>query len=197
LALSKLFSIADLTQAAKVSNTDVPQSAAQCIKFMTMHMQRIESIKQLTHIPEEDELVLLFTLKSFNAFTFIPYLIKEVGYIDRLIVSTYSINRRIIDSMLRYQDKGKIGSIKIYISDSIRYRLPKVVDHLNASIADRAVEVIYTWIHAKISLVEISGSRFTVSGSGNWGENAQYEQYFFLSNPDCYEFYKSALHELE
>ena len=170
------------------------------IEFLSIHSRKIESIKHLTgHLPEENELMILWTIKSFNAFTFIPYIIKEVGPIEFLTVTTYSINRRIIDAMIRLLDKGKINKIEIFISDSIKYRMPKVVDYLNGLILTRGqqISIVYAWVHAKVTLVKVQEQFFTIAGSGNWGENAQYEQYFFLSNPQAYDFFrKEAVNDL-
>lgn len=195
---NKLFSIEDL--GGTLQKTDDFKAHAKSIQFLNIHASKINSIKNLTgKLPEENELMILWTMKSFNAFTFIPYLIKYVGPIDFLTVTTYSINKRIIDAMIRLIDKGKINRIEIFISDSIKHRMPGVVDHLNGLINLRheQISIVYAWVHAKITLVQIKEEFFTIAGSGNWGENAQYEQYFFLSNKEAYNFFrKEAVNEL-
>ncbi len=163
-------------------------------RFLQLHEQRIETIKDLTgRIPGHGEIFFLWTVNSFNAFTFIPFIIKECGPIQQLILATYSINIRIIDALVRLIDKGLILSVDIFISDSIRSRLPKVYDHLMALVETKPVRVIYSWNHAKIALIQCSDHRFIVEGSGNWGENAQHEQYVFLNNSKVFEFRKNEI----
>ena len=163
-------------------------------RFLQLHEHRIESIKDLAgHPPAAGEMFFLWTVNSFNAFTFIPYIIKESGSIDELILSTYSINIRIIDALIRLIDKCLIASVVIFISDSIRSRLPKVYDHLMALVETRPVRVIYAWNHSKIALIRSGDNYFAVEGSGNWGENAQHEQYVFLNNKRVFEFRKNEI----
>ncbi len=163
-------------------------------RFLQLHEARIESIKDLAgRIPLDGEIFFLWTVNSFNAFTFIPFIIKECGTIQELLLSTYSINIRIIDALVRLIDKGLIKSVDIFISDSIRSRLPKVYDHLMAFVETKPVRVIYSWNHSKIALIRAGDNYFDVEGSGNWGENAQHEQYVFLNNRNVFEFRKNEI----
>ena len=163
-------------------------------RFLQLHEARIESIKDLAgRIPLDGEIFFLWTVNSFNAFTFIPFIIKECGTIQELLLSTYSINIRIIDALVRLIDKGLVKSVDIFISDSIRSRLPKVYDHLMAFVETKPVRVIYSWNHSKIALIRAGDHYFDVERSGNWGENAQHEQYVFLNNKNVFEFRKNEI----
>lgn len=159
-------------------------------KFTSMHMLKVNNIKQLIgKLPAPDEILFLWTLNSFNAFTFIPYIIKELGRIDNLVFSTYSINTRIVNSLIRWMDKGKIEHVYIFISDSMKFRMPKVVDLLNSYItAGNKIYVDYDWNHSKVTLIQAKQHHFIIEGSGNFSENAQYEQYVFLNNMNVYNF---------
>ena len=140
-------------------------------------------------MPEKGEFFAIWTMKSFNAFTFITYLISEMKKLDKVILSTYSINRRIIDSLIKKIDQHKIGTVDILISDSMKYRMPKVVDHLNAQLKKRKnIKVSYAWNHSKITLINAGGNYFVIEGSGNWSENAQFEQYLFFNDKRLYDF---------
>lgn len=160
-------------------------------QFFICHEHKVSSIKELIgHPPTPGEAIFIWTDKSFNAFTFIPFSIKEYGKIDRLILSTYSINNRIIDSLMRYIDKGKILSVDIFISETIRHRLPRAVDQIEAIVRSRPeiIRVGYGWNHSKVTLINAGGQHFVVEGSGNWSENARNEQYIFLNSHQVYEF---------
>lgn len=68
--------------------------------FLNTHEERVERIKHLAGgLPSPGEIFFLWTINSFNAFTFIPFIFQHCGTIDELILSTYSINIRIIDAL--------------------------------------------------------------------------------------------------
>jgi hypothetical protein len=189
---NRFFSIEDLDKKTVIKNPD--KSGSMVEKFLQIHGEKIESIKQLTgRIPEENEIFFLWTVNSFNAFTFIPFIIKEAGTIFELIISTYSINLRIIEALIKLMDSGKIGWVSIYISDSIRGRLPKVYDQLITLAEKYPVDVTYAWNHSKIALIKTQDHYFDVEGSGNWGENAQHEQYIFLNSKSVFDFRKNEI----
>lgn len=168
-------------------------SGALGIQFLDIHNLKLESIKHLLgRLPIENEIFFIWTLKSFNAFTFIPYLIKYAGLIDELIISTYSINKRILAALIKLLDAGKIRQVQINISESIKHRMPTVVDELESAkgLYNQVLKVHYSWVHAKVSLARIGSEKYIVEGSGNWAENAKHEQYIFLKNDSVFEFRK-------
>ena len=163
-------------------------------RFLLLHYARINTVKQLIgKLPQEGHAKFLWTVNSFNAFTFIPLIIKERGTIDELIIATYSINIRIIDALVRLIDRGMITRVEIFISDSIRTRLPRVYDHLMAITEQKPVNVHYAWNHAKFSLIRSGDDHYIVEGSGNFGENAQHEQYVFVKSKTLFEFRKDEI----
>ncbi|HPS61871.1 MAG TPA: hypothetical protein PLK82_02360 [Bacteroidales bacterium] len=182
----------DIEDQYDISNEDKSGLIAE--KFLQLHSERIDSIRSLApRFPREGEIFFLWTVNSFNAFTFIPYIIRHSGVINELILSTYSINIRIIDALIRLIDRDQIQQVDIFISDSIKSRLPKVYDHLMAIIEKKPVRVYFSWNHSKIALIRSGDHYFDVEGSGNWGENAQHEQYVFLNSRNIYEFRKNEI----
>ncbi len=192
---SRFFNINEIDH-EPVDDQQEDKSGILTEKFLAIHTERIENIKKLTSgIPEDGKIAFLWTVNSFNAFTFIPYIISECGIIDELIISTYSINIRIIDALIRLIDRGKILNVDIFISDSIKSRIPKVYEHLSAQVEKRRsiLRVHYAWNHSKIALIRCGDHHFDVEGSGNWGENAQHEQYIFLNSRNVFEFRKNEI----
>lgn len=185
----KAFSLTELNKPTKNDATQ-DKSAVLVDKLLDVHTFKVESLKDLVgNAPEENHFYFMWTLNSFNAFTFIPYTIKNVGAIDELTISTYSINRRIIDSLIRYLNAAKIGKLLLVISDSIKFRLPKIYDYLDALVGKRQdVQVIYAWNHSKIALAKVADQYLCLEGSGNFSENAQYEQYVMTNSRKIYEF---------
>ncbi len=164
-------------------------SSAHREKFLKTHFRKVESIKNLLgDYPSEGEAYFLFTLKSFNAFTFIVYIIKHIGVIDELTFSTYSINERILSSLIKWYDKGQIKAINMIISDSIRHRMPKIKDLLDMYSRNRKMKIAYCWNHSKVTLIKTEDHYFIIEGSGNFSENAMHEQYLFMNSKSVYDF---------
>ena len=191
--MSRLFDLKDIGKKTDVS-TRVINAGFHLAKFLHRHDEKIESVKNLIgRPPVEGEIYFLWTMKSFNAFTFIPYIFKESGIIDELVISTYSINIRIIDALVKYVDQKRILSVVIFISDTIRTHNVKVYDHLMALSEKYPIEIKYCWNHSKVTLMLSDGNYYGVEGSGNFGENAQHEQYIFYNSKEEYEFRKNAI----
>lgn len=185
----------DLEEAPEIRQPVAILSGALIEKFFDIHCEKIESIKALTgRLPNEGEIYFLWTINSFNAFTFIPFLIRESGIITELIISTYSINKRIIDALVKLVDQEKILQVHILISDSVKTLLSGVNDHLVAIVENKKqITVRYAWNHSKIALIRTGDNHFIVEGSGNWGENARHEHYEFLNTKTVYEFRKNEI----
>jgi len=158
-------------------------------RFERLHFFRIRNLKDLCgRLPEEEEVFFIETTKSFNAFTFIVYLIRHAGCVENLFIATYSINDRIISSLVRWKEAGLIGCVEIEISASIKFRMPKVYDRLEQLARTGRVSVRYEWTHRKVSCLRTPAGMFVVEGSGNYGENAMKEQYIFCKSSKVYEF---------
>ncbi|WP_162343217.1 phospholipase D-like domain-containing protein [Cyclobacterium salsum] len=193
----KLF---DLKEIAPVRESAGKEDKAEIhrAKFESKHLAKIASLKNLMgKLPEPGEAFFLYTLKSFNAFTFITYIIKNCGEIEELTFSTYSINERILSSLLRWYDKGSIRKIRMSISESVKHRMPKVFDLIELQRKERNFEVCYCWNHSKVTLIRSQGNYFVIEGSGNFSENAMHEQYVFVNDKQLFEFRNHCLMSLE
>lgn len=190
-----LFDLASLFAAEQPDSTPREEkSTSAAERFDNMHVEKVRSLKQLVgRAPEPGEVLFLWTLNSFNAFTFITYIIKYFGTIRQLIFSTYSINERILTSLIRWYDKGSIDEIYICISDSIKNRVPKVNDQLQAFARGRNITIGYAWNHSKVTLIRTDTHHFVVCGSGNFSENALNEQYIFLNDERIFQFYDDCI----
>lgn len=160
-------------------------------KYLNKHYLKIKSLSEdLLRLPAPEETFYLQTENSFNAFTFIPMIAKQQG-IKELYASTYSINIRVIESLIELHDSGLVEQITLMISDSLIKRNPTTYDLLSALIKSRAnMKVNYTWNHSKVSLIKTEFSSYVIEGSGNWSENALYEQYVFTNSKEVFEFRK-------
>ena len=171
--------------------SEVDASELFISKYLNKHYLKIKNLSDdLLRLPSPEEIFFLQTDNSFNAFTFIP-LIAKLQSIKELYASTYSINIRVIKSLIELHDAGLVEQITLLISDCLRKRNPTTYDLLSALILSRPnIKVIYSWNHSKISLLRTDSNDYVIEGSGNWSENAFYEQYAFSNSKDVFEFRK-------
>lgn len=188
-----LFDIAETTgQDSQPART----SGLMAERFLRIQSYKIVSLKELIKkLPDENEIYFIWTTSSFTGFTFIPMLINECGIIDELTLATFSINKRILNALVKLIADGKILKVNMLISDALPYQLPKVFEHLKSVLSNHDnITVRYGWNHAKIACIRIGDEKFVVEGSGNWGENAQHEQYVFTRCKNIYEFRKNEIY---
>jgi hypothetical protein len=189
--MSKLFSINDVTPAVEFRKE---KSSVLSEKFEKQCDFKIENLKQLLgKFPEKDEILFLWSIKSFNAFTFIPYILSLFDSISELVITTYSIDIPTIDEISKYLETGRILNISFFISDSANFRIPKVMDHLNQFMVnfENRASVRFSWNHSKVTLIKTGNHHFVFEGSGNFSTNSRHEQYIFLDSEKVYNFRKN------
>lgn len=167
-------------------------------KYINKHFQKIAYLQRdLLRLPSEEEFFFLQTDNSFNAFTFIPFIAKQTT-IKHLHVCTYSISRRVIDAFIEMYDQGFVDAVTLMISDSLIKRNPTTIELLASMAESRGnFEVLFSWSHAKVSLLETENAFYGIEGSGNFSENAHYEQYLFFNSKQTYEFRKKLFTEVK
>lgn len=160
-------------------------------KYIAAHYQKISSLENdLMRVPTPEEFFFLQSDTAFNAFTFIPFVAKTYP-IKELYASTYSISRKVIDALVELHDKGMIEQVTLLISDSMIKRNPVTIDNLMGICSSRPnFKALYAWSHAKVCLLKTHDFHFVIEGSGNWAENAHYEQYVFANSKGLYDFRK-------
>lgn len=187
--MTKFFNISKLK-----SPDPAPEDKSAILRqrFIELHDMKLKNVQALLgKVPEPDEIFFLWTVNSFNAFTFIPWLINHHKHVHELVISTYSINSKIINALTGFIDNALVDSVYILISDSAKFRIPKVVDHLN-QIADShtAFSVRYAWNHSKVTLIRAADHHYVIEGSGNFSENSRHEQYIIIDSKQVFDFRK-------
>ena len=157
--------------------------------FESVVCMKVQNLRELCgRLPMENEAFFIETYKSFTAFAFIVYLMKHTGHVNHLYVATYSTNARVINSILRYREKGWLGSIHFHVSETLKFRMPQVFEHLRQLAADGVIKLTFGWSHKKVACVDTPQGQFVIEGSGNYGENALEEQYVFINSKEVYDF---------
>ncbi len=190
-----LFTLEDLRPKFATGELEQGKEAALTASFLALHRRKIENVKQLAgKLPVWNEGLFLWTDRSFNAFTFIPFVIAEEGVIEEVLITTYSLSIEILDALCQLLDDKKLLQVDLFISDSLRHRIPKTADHLQRIVGQRSnLRASFAWNHSKIILLKTSWSWFVVEGSGNFAKNAQFEQYAIFNSKELYEFRKQCI----
>ena len=158
-------------------------------KYLAKHFQKVSKLEEdLLRVPTADEFFFLQSESSFNAFDFLLLIVKREP-IKHCYASTYSISRRVIESLIELHDAGLIEQLTLFISDSMIKRNPVTIDNLMAMAKERPnLKVLYAWSHAKVCLMQTHDNWYCVEGSGNWSDNAHYEQYLFANCKGLFDF---------
>lgn len=183
--MSRLFDIKALSEPTASEKL----SEMYASKFLVFHFEKLKSLEEnLKRLPTPEEIFFLQSDNAFNAFTFIPFIARHHP-IKELFASTYSISRKVIDALIELHDRGMIEQVTLMISDSMIKRNPTTIENLMAMASTRPnMKVLYAWSHAKVCLMKTHDNYFVIEGSGNWSENAQYEQYVLTNSKGVYDF---------
>ncbi|KAA6348999.1 hypothetical protein EZS27_003599 [termite gut metagenome] len=159
-------------------------------RFENQMAFKVNTLKELCgRLPQTGEIFFIETTKSFTAFTFIVHVLKHAGRLEHLYIATYSTNERIINALLRWREKGLIGTIHLHVSETLKFRMPAIFERLTALRDNHIIKLTFAWSHKKVTGIQTAaGEYYVVEGSGNYGENALEEQYVFLQNKQIYEF---------
>lgn len=183
-----LFNIEDLKGSSK-DGSDRKQSATMKV-FEKKHCQAVNNIGELISPPSPGEIYFIWSLRSFNAFSFIKYFLEHKGPIDDLIITSYNMSRIIITALMRLLDENQVKHLTLFLSDAAKNLFPKSYIELMEQGTKRPdkMKFHYAWNHSKIALIKISDDYYVLEGSGNFSENSRHEQYLLTNDKELYEF---------
>lgn len=192
----RLFDISERKEEAQASSLGLHGKYVS--KYLLAHYQKVEAVKKdISRLPEAEEFFFLQSNNAFNAFTFIPVVLEQASCRE-MFVTTYSINKRVLNALVELHKSGGIDQITLLISDTILQRNPMVSDLLSAVNKQYAnINILFAWVHAKVCLIKTDSSYYVVEGSGNWSENAYYEQYVLANSKGLYDFRKKLFTEVQ
>lgn len=193
--MNKFFKLPD-ADANKVPKTS--PSGSFVSKYLAAHYQKVDAVKKdIKRLPEREEFFFLQSDNSFNAFTFIP-VVLEHSSAKHLYATTYSINKRVINALVELHRNGLVDQITLLVSDTLLRRNPVTTDLLAAVNREYAnINVLFAWVHAKVCLIETKTEHYVIEGSGNWSENAYYEQYLFANSANLFAFRKKLITDVQ
>lgn len=173
------------------------KSAAKLVAYENLQTSKIKIIQENIPVPPKPgEVIFCYTTNQFNTMAFIVWIIRTIGKIRSLTITTYSIGATSINTIMKWYDAGHIEEIYFYITSYTKRISPKNIDLLTsqASARDR-VTVSFGFNHSKILLAETDHGHFVITGSGNFSENAYNEQYTICNDERIYKFYYDCIRE--
>lgn len=173
------------------------KSAAKLVAYENLQTSKIKIIQENIPVPPKPgEVIFCYTTNQFNTMAFIVWIIRTIGKIRSLTITTYSIGATSINTIMKWYDAGHIEEIYFYIASYTKRISPKNIDLLTsqASARDR-VTVSFGFNHSKILLAETDYGHFVITGSGNFSENAYNEQYTICNDERIYKFYYDCIRE--
>lgn len=181
----------DINRPTKAPIEKIGASEAHYKKYLAKHLAIVSDLQQKGfRLPAEEEFIFLQTDKSFNAFDFVLQ-VCEYETISHLYVSTFGLSARVAQSLLELHRSGKIEQITLFVSDTIIKRNAKVFELLKSETMRMPnFKVLYAWNHSKITLMQTRNNYYCAEGSGNFSDNAHYEQYVFANDKGLFEFRK-------
>lgn len=119
-------------------NTLEGKSAAKISHYEDLQTAKVAVIEQHLHdIPTPGQVVFIWTTNQFNTMAFIVWIIKHLGPILDLTLTTYSIGAVCINTLMKWYDSGRIRQIYFYIASYAKRIAVKNVDLLTAQANSR------------------------------------------------------------
>lgn len=121
---------------------------------------------------------------AFNLIQLVLYLLRQTGP-AHIFISSYSISEESLATLLRYQEKGDILSIRFLIDNRVRTISPKPFDYLVTAFPDcyRCCA-----LHAKVALIWNEKYCLSVVGSQNATHNPKLERGIIHTEETVFQF---------
>ena len=173
-------------------NTSDFKAAARANKFKLKHQKRITSLEQIASVPENGEIYNILSNSQFNAFTFIPFVMKYKS-IKEISIITYNISEEVIRNLCDLLEREEIERLNIFVSDHVLRRRANVAKLLIRKYKElKKLNIGFTYSHAKITIMD----NYVITGSGNMNQNARTEQYILANSKEMAGFFKENYFDL-
>lgn len=191
----------ELIEEAKANSALLFDTEKTAIKnYRVGNLQRLKYLNEILRLPEKDEHFRLITHNAFNAFSWIDFLCDKFTSFEEVYITSYNFGEAPINILFEKFDSGIFEKLRLVISESIRFRMPKRFFQLKEGVEqrkDKNLKMAGVWNHSKIILMrpKLAEAYFVIEGSGNFSENAYIEQYSFDNSEQIYNFHRSWIDE--
>jgi len=163
-------------------------------KFIREQTGRVKEFEKIG-LPERGSQIMMVSDESFNSLTFLLYIMKDVEYIDELVLSFYSFSMKALKFVEDLVDQGIVKKFIFQTSYLRKYgtsvALPQKISSMIEKFGKDRVSGSFINSHAKIMLCNIGDKYYVVEGSGNLPLKVKMEQYLVEDNKESYDFHKN------
>ncbi len=165
----------------------------QNLKFSTRNDNLRNILKKIGGLPNNDEIIEFISDGTSDTGSFFSLIIEDIGVIDEIYITTWTISRENVVRLLDAYDSGKIKKIGFLINNGLlkTNSTKSIWGLINDEFPKRNIQYKAVNSHAKIFTCKIGDRYLTISGSGNWSENPRIENYFIIGGKDSFYFNKT------
>lgn len=165
----------------------------QNLKFSTRNDNLRNILKKIGGLPNNDEIIEFISDGTSDTGSFFSLIIEDIGVIDEIYITTWTISRENVVRLLDAYDSGKIKKIVFLINNGLlkTNSTKSIWGLINDEFPKRNIQYKAVNSHAKIFTCKIGDRYLTISGSGNWSENPRIENYFIIGGKDSFYFNKT------
>jgi hypothetical protein len=172
----------------KLVNASLRLDEGKCQDFRFKHtFQTIEAAEQLGRLPETGESLHLVLKGNFALFALIPAVIRLNSNrpIERLRIATLGFSRKNVDELSSLAQAGLVKAASMLSSHYHAAVDAPIYEHFRATLPQFPVVAMRS--HAKILLIETTGTFLTVESSANLRSCKNIEQATVTNDPGLHQ----------
>lgn len=132
---------------------------------------------------------------AFDFGTFIPHVVGMLGTPAKLYVSTWTMNRNHVKSILEMFDNRELEQISVITDPYFKRREAAIANELISGLLARRQRFMAFKNHVKAIAIQHGDSYCTITGSANLSAQPRCEQYVLTTSPDVYRFFVAEFFE--
>lgn len=141
--------------------------------------QLAEARELVARLPDTGEGLFLLLTGRFDYAHLLAVILDKLGcVVERMRVSTLSMNERSLSELLAMVDSGKVLSLDLLVSKFYRSHNPEVFERAKEEFGKRrGLRLAAARCHCKVTTLALTdGRRYSLEGSANVRSNSSWEQ---------------------
>lgn len=138
---------------------------------------------------EQNRQLHFWSYGNFNMMRLVFWILEQTGP-SEILMCTYSISPKSLQSVIRRREEGLIKNIRFLVDSRVRSLSPKPFDMMVRSFDYRCIS-----IHAKVALIWNNHWKVTVVSSQNATDNPKMERGVIYTTDDVFNFDKNVLED--
>ncbi len=152
--------------------------------------QIIYNIIKDFELPQKDNSIRYRIQQSINLTAIILKMVDKHGFIDDLVVTSYTFNREALGCLCDLFRSGRIKKMSIWLASSYSFRDPKYYQEIIETIKglnSKNAKLAFAWMHMKITLAKCGSDFYQHEGSMNYSKNNMAENLIVTNCKKTYQ----------